>query len=165
MFDELFTVLFSIGESSCGRSYRIWGVTPSNDSTWKREFAPTKLDLKVAISSVALPTTLENLNVPMPSMPSTEPSNFGKQNPYVDLPLFVLLGSCRRPGRKTPRPCSPHRYTLPDTTVFPCNHHLRASFSPSSPRYWTAFATTKSTLQDGPQMRLPHVPVPLCEAT
>ena len=70
-FDMLFTVLFSIDEYNFGRLFRIWAVTPSDASTWRRDFDQMKLAPKDAISFVALLTTLENLNGRMPSTPLT----------------------------------------------------------------------------------------------
>jgi hypothetical protein len=72
IFDELFTALSSTDEYNFGKSSRIWAATPSDAFTWKRNSDPMKLAPKDAISFDALPTTLENLNVRMRSMPSTE---------------------------------------------------------------------------------------------
>jgi len=57
MFDMLFTVLSSIDEYNSGRSFRIWAVTPSDASTWRRSFDPMKLGPKDAILFDVLPTT------------------------------------------------------------------------------------------------------------
>ena len=73
MFDMLFIVLFSIDEYNSGRSFRIWAATPSDASTWRRDFDQMKLAPKDAISFDALPTTLENLKGRTQSMPLTVP--------------------------------------------------------------------------------------------
>jgi hypothetical protein len=70
--DEHFTVLSSTDEYNYGKSSRIWAATQSDAFTWKNDSAPMKLAPKDATSSDAWPTTLENLNVRMQSMPSTE---------------------------------------------------------------------------------------------
>jgi hypothetical protein len=72
MFDALFTALFSTEEYNFGRLFKIWVATPLDASTWRRDSGPMKLAPKDAISFDALPTTLENPNVRMQSMPSTE---------------------------------------------------------------------------------------------
>jgi len=57
MFDTLFTVLSSIDEYNSGRLFKIWEVTPSDASTWRRNSDPTKLGSKAAILFDVLPTT------------------------------------------------------------------------------------------------------------
>jgi hypothetical protein len=73
IFDALFTVLFSTDEYNYGKSSRIWAATLSDAFTWKRDSVPMKRAPKDAISFDALPTTLENLNGRMQSMPLTVP--------------------------------------------------------------------------------------------
>jgi hypothetical protein len=70
---ELFTVQYLVAEFNFGKSSKTLGAILSNDFTWRSDFAPTRSANKDATSFDDLPTTLENLNVLMPSMPSIEP--------------------------------------------------------------------------------------------
>jgi hypothetical protein len=72
MFDELFTVLFSIAEYDSGKSSRIWAAIPSGDSTWRRNSDLTKLVLRDATSFDVSPTTWGNLDDLMLSTLLTE---------------------------------------------------------------------------------------------
>ena len=106
----------------------------------------------------ASPTTLENLNVRMRSMPSTEPWPSGKPKEYENLFRFEHPGCWPQTGLVISDSFSPPTSTAPNTTILLYRLHPLVLYLQSSPRSWTVCATTKKQLQSGLTARTQNVP-------
>ena len=151
MFAELFSIHYLDDECNSGKSFRTWAATPSNDSIWKKEYAPMNSANKDATSFADLQTTLENHNDLTRSTPSTELSPFGKPNVYENPCLFEHLGFWHLTGHNNYDVFSLHTPSRPKITTLRYKYHPLASCSPSTPRSWTAFATTRKLPHNGHQ--------------
>ena len=88
---------------------------------------------------------------PTPSTPLTELSPFGEQNESDDLYLFEHPGFWPQTGLSNSDASSPHTLRSPRTTIPHCKLLLPALSSPNTLPSWTASATTKKQLPNGPR--------------